>query len=108
MSKQAGMGVIYKSHNAWEAAKWICLSYLLSFVSGWLTRELTQGKISADNKAALFFLLATVLTLVIILCTAGMRRWKKGELSTTEKRLMVLSLVMYPFFFVLGWFTDIG
>ena len=101
------MGFIQDSYKRWKAGKWICVSYLLSFVSGWLMRQMIQGKIKSEDKAALFILLATVLTLVVVLCTVGLRRWRKGVLGTAEKCLMTFSLVIYPLSFVLGWFTDI-
>ena len=102
------MAIIRKSQKALVAALWFWVSFVLSFASGWLLRKMVRGNISPDDKAALFVLLATVLTLVIVLCTVGIRRWKLGVLSPMDKRLMVFSLVMHPLFLVLGWFTDIG
>ena len=97
------MGLITKGYHGWEGAKMIGISFVLSLMSGWLMREMVQGKISADNKAALFILLATVVTLMAVLCTTGIRRWKRGELAAMEKRLLVFSVVMYPVCFVFGY-----
>ena len=101
------MGFVDKSHKL-EGAKWIGVSYVLSLAAGWLTRKMFQGKISPDDKAALAVLLLTVLALVIVLCTVGLRRWKKGALGSLEKRVLVFSLIIYPLMFVIGWFVDIG
>src|SRR5215510_9814168 len=97
------MGFIEDSHKSLKATKWIGMSYLLSFVSGWLTRQMVEGKIKPEDKAALFILLATVLTLMIVLGTVGMRRWRNGELSMWERRLMYFSLSMYPLLLILGY-----
>jgi len=102
------MGFVHKSHNALEGAKWIGVSYVLSLAAGWLTRKLVNGKISSDDKAALAVLLVTVLTLVIVLCTVGIRRWKTGALGPAEKRVMVISLIIYLLMFTIGWFVNIG
>jgi hypothetical protein len=102
------MGTVGKAHSAWRTAKWVCISYLLSFVAGWLTRRLSQGKISQEDKAALFILVATVATLVIVLCSIGIWRWRNGKLTVGEKRLLVISLAMYPLCFVFGCFTDLN
>ena len=91
-----------------ETAKAICLSYVLSLAAGWLSRKFLFGHLSADNKAALFILLATVLTTTVIFCTLGLQRWRSGQLSPMEKRLLVVSLIMFVVMFLAGWFSDIG
>jgi hypothetical protein len=80
------------------AAKWFCMPFVLCFVAGWLTHEWIKGEISDDNKAALLIMLATIITIIVILCTVGIRRWKGAQLSAMEKRLMFSLCFCIQFF----------
>jgi hypothetical protein len=91
-----------------EKAKAVCIAFVLSLAAGWLSRKFIQGHISADDKAALVILLITVLTIIGIFCTLGIRRWRRGQLSTTEKVFMVASLVLLVVMYITGWCSDIG
>lgn len=90
-----------------KTVKAICLVYIMSFAAGWLARVWLRGHISPENKAALFVMLAVVLTLIVIFCTVGISRWRKNQLSPMEKRIMVFSLVMFVVMFVVGWHSDL-
>jgi len=101
------MGLIHKSHNAWETAKWIGISYTMSLAAGGLCHKAVYGKMSADYKAAMIILLLTVLILVGVLCTVGVRRWRVGGLSNFEKRILVFSLFFFPVMFAVDWYSNI-
>ena len=101
------MGFVRKAYNMWESAKLVCVSYVLSFAAGGLLHNAIRGKINDANLPAMYILMATVLTLMIILCSVGIRRWKSGQLDSFNKLFVVLSLVLYPVLCAVGWFADI-
>ena len=101
------MRVVRKAYSKWESAKFVCASNVLSFVAGGLLHSAVRGKINEANLPAMYILLATVLTLIIILCTVGIRRWKNGQLDAFNKLFVVLSLVLYPVLCAVGWFADV-
>jgi cytochrome bd-type quinol oxidase subunit 2 len=103
----SNMGLAKKAHAASETAKWICVTYLLSFVAGGLAHRTTRGKLDDANRAAMFILLTTLLAFIIALCAVGFRRWKKGLLDASDKPFVVFSLVMYPVLFAMGWLFNI-
>jgi hypothetical protein len=101
------MGLVKNAHTAWETSKWICVTYLLSFVAGGLAHGTTRGKLNEANRAAMLILLATVFAFIIALCAVGFRRWKKGLLDASDKPFVVFSVVMYPVLFAMGWLLKI-
>ncbi len=96
-----------RTYEKLECAKMVCISFVLSFAAGGLMHTTHRGEIDAANKAGMFILIVTVCVLIAILCTVGIRRWKKGQLDAFNKLFLVFSLVMHPAMFVAGWWLDI-
>ncbi len=101
------MGIVRDSHDLWETAKSVLLTYVLAFAAGWLTSEMHDGKISEHNRVAAVILLITVGTTLAVFSIVGVRRWRAGKLSAMEKRIMVFSIVMIAVCFVAGWRAEI-
>lgn len=93
--------------SAWHAAKGVGLSFVLSMVAGWLSRELLCGKIDAANKAAAYILDLTLLVMLAVLTVLGSKRWRANQLTPSAKRLLVISVLFLIVFFIVGWKSDL-
>ena len=85
----------------------IGVSYVMSLAAGGLCHQAIYGKISDEDKAALAILLLTLIVIIGVFCTIGVRRWRAGSLSNFEKRILVISSVAFPVMFVVGWRSNI-
>jgi uncharacterized membrane protein YhaH (DUF805 family) len=90
-----------------KTVKWIGVSHVMNLAAGGLCHKAIYEKMADDDKAAMLILLLTLIAIIGVFCTVGVRRWRAGSLSNFEKRIMVFPMFAFPVMFVVGWFANI-
>lgn len=94
--------------SAWETAKGVGISFVVSLAAGWLSRELLTGNIDPANKAAAYVLDLTLLVMLLVLTVLGAKRWRTNQLTPAAKRLLIISVLFLIVFFIVGWKSDLS